>query len=169
MAKQAPESSTIPVPSFLADAESTTPLVRTTVMLRNVPCAFTRKALLWLLNTAGFEGLYDFVYIPIDFNSNLCKGYAFVNLISDEHVQRFIRHFNGFTQWTRVSSSKVCHATLSHTQGLAANIARYRNSPVMRDDVPDGCKPVLFMGRRKVPFPEPTKQLPEIHPKTKLQ
>jgi hypothetical protein len=169
MATQAPESSDVPVPGFLAPQARTPPETPTTVMLRNVPCAFTRKALLWLLNNEGFAGLYDFVYVPIDFNSKLCKGYAFVNMISEEHVPRLIRVFDGFTRWTHVSSSKVCMAALSHTQGLAANIDRYRNSPVMRNDVPDNFKPAIFLGRRKVPFPEPTKQLPEIHPKTKLQ
>lgn len=169
MATQAPESSDVPVPGFLAPQARTTPEAPTTVMLRNLPCAFTGKTLFWLLNKEGFAGLYDFVYVPIDFNSKLCKGYAFVNMISGEHVPRLITVFDGFTRWAHVSSSKVCTATLSHTQGLAANIERYRNSPVMRDDVPDSFKPALFLGRRKVPFPEPTKQLPQIHPKTKLQ
>ena len=94
--------------------------------------------------------------VPIDFNSKLCRGYAFVNLVAGQHVCRFIKVFDGFTRWPHASSSKVCRATLSHTQGLAANIDRYRNSPVMRDDVPDNFKPAIFLGRRKVPFPEPT-------------
>ena len=61
-ASQAPESSAVPVPAFLALQASTAPETHTTVMLRNVPCALTRKNLLSILNDAGFAGLYDFVY-----------------------------------------------------------------------------------------------------------
>jgi hypothetical protein len=134
----------------------------TTVMLRNLPCGFTRKSLIWIMNNKGFAGRYDFLYIPMDFNSRLCLGYGFVNLTDEKHVQHFIEVFDGFSQWSRYASSKVCRATLSQTQGLAANIQRYRNSPVMSDEVPEIFKPALFVGRKQVPFPEPTRELPRI-------
>jgi hypothetical protein len=168
MPTQAPESTDAPVPDIPSQEENSSQMI-TTVMLRNLPCGFTRKALIGLLNKEGFAGAYDFVYIPIDFKSKLCKGYAFVNLADEEHVQRLIEVFDGFTRWIHCSSSKICKASLSHTQGLAANIERYRNSPVMSDDVPDIFKPALFVGKLEVPFPEPTRELPPIHPKNRRQ
>jgi len=44
-------------------------------------------------------------------------------------------------------------------QGLNENIARYRNSPLMSEDVPAFYKPVLLEDGVRSPFPEPTKQL----------
>jgi RNA recognition motif-containing protein len=131
-------------------------------MLRNLPCSFTRSALLEMLDSQGFTGLYDFVYVPIDFERELCKGYAFVNMSTAEHLQRLVEVFNGYSQWPNCTSSKVCQASLSHTQGLKANIERYRDSPVMGDAVPDIFKPALFVGRRQIPFPKPTKKLPPV-------
>lgn len=141
---------------------STQPEATTTVMLRNLPCGFTRKSLTWILNKKGFEGLYDFVYIPMDFKSRLSLGYGFVNLTDEKNVQHFIEVFDGYSEWSRYQSSKVCRATLSKTQGLVANIERYRNSPVMSDEVPELFKPAVFVGKQQVPFPEPTKELSQI-------
>merc|ERR1719188_2087772 len=40
----------------------------TTVMLRNIPNRYTRDMLIERLNE-GYKDQYDFVYLPIDFNS----------------------------------------------------------------------------------------------------
>jgi hypothetical protein len=165
MPAQPPESTDVPVPG-IARLTSTAP-APTTVMLRNLPCSYTRQNLLRTLNIHGFSGLYDFVYLPVDFESMLCKGYAFVNAISGEHAQRMIESFDGYRDWSRCSSSKICQANLSAVQGLDANIDRYRNSPVMGDGVPSNFKPVLFVRGEEVPFPAPTKSVPEIQPKAR--
>jgi len=159
--KQEPEHLNDSVPDTLRQV-STQPQESTTVILRNLPCCFTRKSLVSTLNKAGFAGLYDFVYIPMDFQSRQCLGYGFVNLADGKSVQHFIEVFDGCSQWSRYASSKVCNASLSRTQGLAANIKRYRNSPVMGGEVPEDFKPALFVGGHQVPFPEPTRELPQI-------
>ncbi|CAK0906966.1 unnamed protein product [Prorocentrum cordatum] len=53
----------------------------TTVMLRNLPCPFLREDLIKAMDAKGFAGLYNFVYMPIDFQTAMGMGYAFVNLI----------------------------------------------------------------------------------------
>lgn len=40
---------------------------RTTVMLRNIPNKYTQRMLLTEVNSLGFEGQYDFFYLPIDY------------------------------------------------------------------------------------------------------
>jgi len=133
----------------------------TTVMLRNLPCPFLREDLIKEMDAKGFAGLYNFVYMPIDFKTEMSLGYAFVNMITAEEVPRFMLAFGGFRDWPR-SSKKVCAVDLSRTQGLDANVVRYRNSPVMGDEVPERFRPVLFAGTKRVPFPEPTVELPKV-------
>merc|ERR1719387_2044578 len=43
----------------------------TTVMMRNIPNRCTAISLLELLAEQGFQGLYDFVYLPIDFQNSV--------------------------------------------------------------------------------------------------
>lgn len=129
----------------------------TTVMLRNLPNNYTREMLLELVNTEGFLGQYDFLYLPIDFNSQAGLGYAFVNLLSPRVARRFWNHFDGFAHWG-MPSDKVCSLNWSSPhQGLASHIERYRNSPVMHEAVSDECKPMIFADGVRIPFPPPTK------------
>lgn len=140
------------------------PLAITTVMLRNLPRGYTRTDLVKTLNKHGYVGLYNFVYMPFDFKIKQCMGYAFVNMTSGEQAQHLIEKFDNQRLWPRSASLKLCNAGLSHTQGLEANVQRFRNSPVMGDDVPESFKPALFDGDKQVPFPRPTRALPPVHP-----
>lgn len=131
----------------------------TTVIMRNLPCSFLRDDLIAQLDASGFAGLYNLVYMPIDFKTEMGMGYAFVNLISADVLQRFSLAFEGFRQWPRNAtgrkSYKVCTVQLSNTQGLDANLHRYRNSPGMSDGVPEHFRPALFNGTSRIPFPNP--------------
>jgi len=130
---------------------------RTTVMLRNVPNNYTREMLMSMLDDEGFSACYDFVYLPVDFNSGACLGYAFVNLAEAGHVEPFWRAFDGYARWA-MPSRKVCRVSwCGPHQGLEAHIARYRNSPVMHDTVPEEYKPILLSQGRRVAFPGPSR------------
>jgi len=132
---------------------------RTTVMMRNLPNNYTRSMLLDMLDSEGFSGLYDFVYLPIDFGRKANLGYAFVNLVSAEHVDAFWHAFDGFVRWV-LPTAKVCEVSWSGPhQGLKAHIDRYKNSPVMHDSVPDDYKPVLFSDGVRKPFPKPSRKI----------
>jgi len=132
----------------------------TTVMLRNLPNNYTRAMLIDMLETEGFGDAYDFLYLPIDFQRQAALGYAFVNLLDSDIVQRFWSHFEGFTKWA-LPSKKKCFVSWCEAdqQGLQANIERYRNSTVMHLSVPDECKPVLMKQGQRVVFPKPTKTI----------
>ena len=43
---------------------------RTTLMIRNIPNKYTQKMLLNFMYQAGFEGKFDFFYLPIDFRNS---------------------------------------------------------------------------------------------------
>lgn len=130
---------------------------RTTIMLRNLPLTYTRMMLLDLLNSEGFKCRYDFLYLPSNFETSLGFGYAFVNFSSEDDAELAFQHFQGFSDWT-TSSDEVCETSWSDPyQGLAANVERYRNSPVMHESVDDKHKPVVFCGGLRQSFPAPTK------------
>jgi hypothetical protein len=134
----------------------------TTVMMRNLPNNMTRSTLLALIDAQGFEGCYDFFYLPTDFRSQAGLGYSFVNFEVSETALRFRDHFSGFRDWS-FQSEKVCTTMWSSTQGRDAHIERYRNSPVMHESLLDEAKPLLFKDGNRVPFPAPTKRLRPPH------
>jgi len=131
----------------------------TTVMMRNVPLSYTCDSLIDLLESKGFSRWFDFVYLPINFTKCLGVGYAFINLITPERAEEFILAFEGFDGWDSSFSKTACAMHWSVCQGLSENINRYRNSPLMSQDVPAFYKPVLLEDGVRVSFPEPTKQL----------
>merc|ERR1712050_738430 len=94
---------------------------RTTVILRNIPNCYTRDALVHVLDTQGFVGRYNFLYVPIDFRTHAAIGYAFINLVTPADAERVCSHFEGFCQWS-VGSRKVCSVAWSQHQGLAEHI-----------------------------------------------
>jgi len=131
----------------------------TTVMLRNLPSEYSREMVLELIDSEAFAGRYDFLYLPVDFNSGVSLGYAFVDLISPADADQFVEHFTGFARWP-VPSDKVCTVSWSNQhQGLDQHVERYRNSPVMHETVPEEWKPMIFSNGQVVPFPAPTKQI----------
>lgn len=132
---------------------------KTSVMLRNLPDDCTREMFLQLLDDQGFKCKYDFAHLPFDFFYDANLGYAFVNMVDSEAVDLLWKAFQGFSDW-RLPSYKVCEVTWSAPhQGLKAHVARYRNSPLMHDKVPDDFKPVILRNGARQPFPKPTKSL----------
>jgi hypothetical protein len=131
----------------------------TTLMLRNIPNSYSRNMLIELLDKEGFSGLYDLVYVPVDFGRLAGLGYAFVNLITNDAAESARQTFQGFNRWNN-TSQKVCEVSWSGPlQGLCSHIEHYRNSPVMHDSVPEYYKPALFQGGSRRPFPRPTKEI----------
>eukprot|EP00404_Azadinium_spinosum_P007358 CAMPEP_0180455326 /NCGR_PEP_ID=MMETSP1036_2-20121128/20737_1 /TAXON_ID=632150 /ORGANISM="Azadinium spinosum, Strain 3D9" /LENGTH=269 /DNA_ID=CAMNT_0022461875 /DNA_START=171 /DNA_END=977 /DNA_ORIENTATION=+ len=133
---------------------------RTTVMLRNLPNNYDRAALLAMFNAEGFVAQYDFVYLPFDFTTGSNLGYAFVNLVNSTQVKRFWNTFEGTSKWT-IPSHKICRLSWVEEKhsGFQENIERWRNSPVMHEQVPDEYKPLIFSGTFPVSFPPPTKSI----------
>jgi len=155
-----PVSFSISDGSFIVGEMNSAEQQRTTCMLRNMPENYTRQTLLELIDTVGFAGKYNLIYLPMDFKNKNNLGYAFVDLISDGVAQIFFEAFSGFCD-RGFSAEKECEVSWSTVQGYPAHIERYRNSPVMHSLVPDDFKPLLFVDGQQVPFPEPTKRIRE--------
>jgi hypothetical protein len=80
---------------------------RTTVMLRNIPNKYTQPMLLTEVNSLGFEGQYDFFYLPIDYGNSANVGYAFVNFVHHYMILDFYKEFQG-RKWAMFNSKKKC-------------------------------------------------------------
>jgi len=63
----------------------------TSLYLKNIPNDYSRDMLCNLLDSEGLAGLYDFVYLPIDFKTDSGFGYAFVNFELHEHADLAVR------------------------------------------------------------------------------
>merc|ERR1712190_278686 len=132
---------------------------QTTGMMRNIPGEYARADLLGLIDQQGFNGLYDLVYLPVDFQTELNQGYAFINFTTAENAERFRDHFMGFSDWL-VPSERICEVSWGdQSQGTDENVRRYRDSPMMHASVDDRFKPVLFHDGQRIPFPKPTKKI----------
>ncbi|CAE7501728.1 mei2 [Symbiodinium natans] len=135
------------------------PVDGTTIMLRNLPAKFSQQSMLQLLNDNGFQGKYDFVYLPMDFRNGTNLGYAFVNTLTHQDALEAMDAYQGFTGWAD-GSDKVCEVSWAHPhQGLEEHVERYRNSPVMHPVTPEEYKPMVFANGQRVPFPAPTKAI----------
>lgn len=96
----------------------------TTVMLRNIPNRYSREMLVDQLNQK-FRGKYDFLYLPIDFNSKCNVGYAFINFRTPAACQRFFTEYHNKRAKVCLpgfSSMKVCEVSHARVQGRDANM-----------------------------------------------
>jgi len=132
----------------------------TTVILRGLPAGCTRDVLLQRLDKQGFVGKYDFVHLPIDFQTEDSLRYAIVNFVSNSVAIRMFEHED-----FQMPGSDPCgpndQAVAWNTphQGLESHIDRYRNSPLMHSSVHDKYRPVLFKNGVRIAFPQPTARI----------
>jgi len=160
LSPQAQAVEMMPLPHLVAPAESVVEAEWTTVILRNIPCNYSRQDILNFLDEHNVR--YDFVYLPMDFQRAANLGYAFVNVVSNEEAERIMQCLNGHSNWSRsVFSQKQLSVVFAKCdeQGLMANIKRYQDSPVMHPEVPEEWKPVIFDNGQRQEFPPPTKRL----------
>jgi len=151
------------------DSGHETPSVYTTVMLRNIPNKYTREMLIKQLSV-DFNGLFDFMYLPIDFKNKCNVGYGFINFRTTEACAKFVKDFHGVDVrkcLPGLNSKKVVEVTPARVQGLQENVRRLRNSPVMNQliDHPEWM-PLLFNDSgEEEPFPNPEQPLPPVKPR----
>jgi len=98
-----------------------------TVMMRNLPNKVTQQQLLQHLDDEGFLNAYDFMYLPIDPETNANRGYAFINFTTLGMALIFRMHFEG-QRFSNFHSNKVLSIVPAKLQGFEANYSHYSNA-----------------------------------------
>lgn len=145
----------------------------TTVMFRNIPNKYTREMLVDQLEQ-DMKGLFDFLYLPIDFKNKCNVGYAFINFRTVEACDEFVNMFNGVEVrkcLPGLNSRKVTEVTPARVQGFEENVQRLRNSPVMRELVhkPEWMPLIFDYNGEQTPFPAPECPLDPIKPRRRAR
>jgi hypothetical protein len=102
-------------------------------MMRNLPNKYTQRMLLSEVNQAGFLGTFDFMYLPIDPDTNANRGYAFLNFIDPGFAWMLKMTYEG-QKMNRFNSLKVVSVVPATLQGFDANYAHYSSARVNRGD-----------------------------------
>lgn len=106
---------------------------KTTVMLRNLPNKYSQQMLLEELNSSGFLGTFDFLYLPIDPETNANRGYCFINFTDPNYAWSLKLTYEG-RKMGRFNSDKVVFVAPAALQGFEANYAHYSTARVNRGD-----------------------------------
>lgn len=104
-----------------------------TVMMRNIPNKYTQRMLIDEINEAGFDGAYDFLYLPIDKESNANKGYAFLNFLRPDLAYAFKLAYDG-KQMAQFKSTKIVSVAPATIQGFDANYEHFSRTRVNYGD-----------------------------------
>lgn len=85
-----------------------------TICLENVPARESKTSILASLKQEGFAGTFDFLYLPLCFQTRANKGYGFINFVDWQAAPRFMSACDRKNSDRRFKWS----ASMSTTQGL---------------------------------------------------
>ena len=101
----------------------------TTVMVRQLPRHFTQQKFHEEVISRGFEGLFDFLYLPWDIRNRVnMGGYGFVNFEKPEHALQFRNSFDGL-----VLEGKTVRVHPAQVQGFEANYRHFAATKTGQD------------------------------------
>jgi len=125
----------------------------TTLVLSGLPEDLTQDDVIEILDKEGFNGYYDFIYLPM--NSDLAGncGYVVVNMTRHEYGLALAALMQGKSSWCGMNSPQ-CQVTWSFSvQGRKQLAEQYRDTLVKKDSVPADMLPTFFSNGWPAPFP----------------
>mmetsp|Transcript_56206 Transcript_56206/g.100147 ORF Transcript_56206/g.100147 Transcript_56206/m.100147 type:complete len:515 (-) Transcript_56206:159-1703(-) len=102
-----------------------------TVMIRQIPRQYSQLMLLKEVNRHGFEGQYDFFYLPFDLKKGINVGYGFVSFVHPHYALAFREAFEGVHLEMSKQSSGKCkplHVHPASVQGYDANYKHFMST-----------------------------------------
>eukprot|EP00928_Gymnodinium_smaydae_P001356 TRINITY_DN10501_c0_g2_i1.p1 TRINITY_DN10501_c0_g2~~TRINITY_DN10501_c0_g2_i1.p1 ORF type:complete len:471 (-),score=67.42 TRINITY_DN10501_c0_g2_i1:695-2068(-) len=97
---------------------------KTSVMIRNISYQCFEGKLRDMLRRAGFENLFDYVFVPINASRGTSKGYAFVNFLEASIAHEFKKQFDGH-KMDISGGSKRLEVIPANLQGRFENASHY--------------------------------------------
>ncbi|CAJ1433713.1 unnamed protein product, partial [Effrenium voratum] len=100
-----------------------------TVMVRQLPRQYTQRMLLQEVVRRGFEGLFDFLYLPYDFKKGINVGYGFINFTEPEYALQFRDSLDGqyLDKYMRMKG-KAVRVHPAQVQGYEANYRHFAHT-----------------------------------------
>lgn len=122
------QGSASPVTS--TEMEASPEIGETTLMVRNVPTHVTPNCLVKELDRCGFEGSYNFVYLPQACNANEHKGFAFINFTDPCMAGILVGCWHRRSRFgSKQAQLNICPADI---QGLRANLEKWVKNPSLQ-------------------------------------
>lgn len=118
----------------------------TTVVIHRLPFKYSQKKFVDEIHEAGFEGTYDFLYLPANARSHGIRGFGFINFLSSCLAEAFYRRYQG--QKLKEMDKHPLAIIPSDAQGFEQSVERYfscwqlRSTKQCRDIMPVFYKPV---------------------------
>lgn len=100
-----------------------------TVMMKNIPCGCSRSEVVDAIESLGFEGKYEFFYLP----TRRCKsnvGYAFIGFPDPWVAAAFAKAATGYRFESR-KSPKTVTIVPARIQGLNETVEHFKGTRVM--------------------------------------
>ncbi|CAK0818941.1 unnamed protein product [Prorocentrum cordatum] len=118
-----------------------------TVMMRRIPRHFTQQCLMREVIERGFEGLFDFLYLPWDLKKNQNVGYGFIRLALPRIALIFRDAFDGAHLGAGASGPKETPLRVhpASLQGYQANYHHFVNTKTGQKQDPLS-SPLFFPG-----------------------
>lgn len=106
----------------------------TTLMVRNIARTSTQEDFVEALNASGYEGLYDFAYLPFRAWKKRNLGFAFVNLKTPQIAQHFYNTWHRSNSFThRGKRSRHVTISVAKVQGREENVRLIENTANTKD------------------------------------
>jgi len=117
----------------------------TTVMIRRVPRPFTQRMLLQELTVRGFDGLFNFLYLPFEVKQGVNVGYGFINFVEPKYAQAFRNEFDGiYLDKQMKMKGRPIRVHPAAVQGYEANHQHFMHTKTGQKQ--DPCFSPIFLG-----------------------
>jgi hypothetical protein len=101
----------------------------TTVMMKDIPLKYTQRKLIREINSLGFMGQYDFLYLPMDSRTHANRGFAFINMVSVEAAEEIYKKLHGqFLRHFSTNAENAISILPADLQGFEENALQYANT-----------------------------------------
>jgi len=127
-----------------------------TVMVRQIPRQFTQQMFLQEVMGHGYEGLFDFLYLPYDLKKGINVGYGFINFTEPRHALAFREEFDGFCLDTQMRHrGKPLRVHPASVQGYQANFHHFAHTKTGQKQDPM-FSPLFFPASQTIAMPAPS-------------